>query len=114
MASKHVANREKIYLAINTTPDMCVVEGNIVPFDIYQTIDQDKTAYSTKVFARGQPVLMVDSIIKGVIGNAGEGFVSGVSIANGHVKIMDGSPKVFAEKRKLARHLDPVEMNGDV
>jgi len=114
MATKHVANREGIYLALNASPDMCTVDDKVVAFDISQTIDQDKAAYSTKVFARGQPVLMAGSIINGVIGNAGEGVVSGVSIANGHVKVLDGSPKVFVEKRPLARHLDPIEMNGDV
>ncbi|MDI1451768.1 PAAR-like domain-containing protein [Polyangium sp. 6x1] len=112
MASKHVANREGIYLAINSSPDMCMVGEAVVPFEIYQTLDSEKTAFSTKVFVRRQPVLLAGSIIKGVIGNAGKGVLSGVAVEFGHIKVRDGAPKVFAEKRKLARHMDPVEMNG--
>lgn len=116
MADKHVANRETEYVAINSAPDMCLVSEDggekVVAFDIYQRLTSDKAEYSTKVFARKQPVLMINSIVGGVIGNAGRGVKSGVSLGKGHVRIEDGAPGVFAEKRRLARHLDPVEMNG--
>jgi len=50
---------------------------------------------------------------QGVIGNAGRGVKSGVTMGNRHVKVLGGAPNVFAEKRRLARHLDAVEMNGE-
>lgn len=112
MATKHVANREAIYVAINSSPDMCMVGDKIVPFEIHQTLNNENAAYATKVFARRQPVLMKGSIIKGVIGNAGQGIVSGVSMSAGNVKVLEGASSVIAEGRGLARHLDPVEMNG--
>ncbi|APR80097.1 Rhs-family protein [Minicystis rosea] len=113
MATKHIANREPIYIAINSTPDMCVVDGDVVPFDIYQTLDNEQAAFSTNVFARKQPVLLAGSIIKGVIGNAGKGLESGVAAGEGHIKVLRGSSKVLIQGREVARHLDPIEMNGE-
>jgi len=112
MATKHVANHEAIYVAINSSPDMCIVGGQVVPFEIHQTLNNEKATFATKVFARGQPVLMKGSIIKGVIGNAGQGIVSGVSMSAGNIKVLEGASSVIAEGRSLARHLDPIEMNG--
>jgi Domain of unknown function (DUF4150) len=72
----------------------------------------EQAAYSHTVFARGEKVLMVDSIVKGVAGNAGSGVRSGVSLGAGNVKIVAGSQTVFVESRAVARHGDLCEMNG--
>jgi hypothetical protein len=112
MATKHIADHEALHIAINSTPDMCLVEGEVVPFEIMRTLDNEESAYATKVFARGEKVLLADSIIKGVVGNLGKGVKSTVAMLKGDVKIMDGSPMVYGQGRKVARHLDPVKMNG--
>lgn len=57
---------------------------------------------------------MIDSIIQGVEGNAGVGVQSGVSLSNGHCKVLTGATTVFTEGRQTARHLDEVLMNGKV
>lgn len=114
MATKHIANHERIYLAINSSPDVCKIHDDIVAFDIYQTLDNEKMAFSTNVFARKQPILLEGSVVRGVVGNAGEGVKSGVAISNGHIKVLEGCGNVFVQKRRVARHQDPIEMNGDV
>lgn len=111
MVDKHVANREAQWVALNVTPDFCQVGDDVIPFDIARTLDRDKVLYATTVFARGEPVLMIDSVAAGVVGNAGRGVKSTVSQAAGHVWVRGGSSSVYAEGRKLARHLDPCLMN---
>lgn len=114
MANKHVADKESAHIVLNSTPDFCRVGNAVVPFEITQQLTFEKTAYATKVHARGEKVLLVESIVKGVTGNAGRGIKSQVSMGQGNVKVIDGCSVVYAEKRKLARHLDPVQMNGKV
>lgn len=111
MAEKHIADREAQWVAINVTPDFCRVGDDVIPFDIARTLDRDKTLYAKSVFARGQPVLMIDSVAAGVKGNAGRGVKSGVSRAAGHVWMLEGSSTVYAEGRKVVRHLDQCLMN---
>lgn len=111
MADKHVADREAQWVALNVSPDFCKVGDKVIPFDIARTLNQDKTLYARTVYARGEPVLMIDSVAEGVIGNAGRGIKSRVSQCAGHVWIRAGSPTVFAEGRKLTRHLDACLMN---
>jgi type VI secretion system secreted protein VgrG len=112
MAEKHVADAESQFIVSNCTPDFCRVGKEVIPFDIAQVLTPEKAAYATTVFARGQPVLMIDSIIRAVTGNAGKGVKSGVSLANGDSRITQGSSTVFTEGRCTARHLDEVLMNG--
>ena len=112
MAIKHVADAESTFIVSNVTPDFCKVGKKVIPFDISQVLSPEKSAYAKTVFARGQPVLMIDSVIKAVKGNAGKGVKSDVSLDAGDTKIIEGSGTVFSEKRNTARHLDEVLMNG--
>ena len=111
MADKHIADREAQWVALNISPDFCKVGKKIIPFDIARTLEQDKTLYAQTVFARGEPVLMIDSVAAGVKGNAGRGIKSGVSQGAGHVWLRAGSGTVYAEGRQVARHLDACLMN---
>lgn len=88
------------------------MRDDIIPFDISQVLTPEKAAYAQTVFARGQQVLMIDSIIKGVNGNAGKGVCSGVSLAKGDTLVTQGASTVHTEGRLTARHLDEVLMNG--
>jgi len=112
MATKHIADAESTFLIYNVTPDFCRVMGRVIPFDIVQVLSPEKAAYSATVFARGQKVLMIDSVVKGVLGNAGKGVKSGVSLGKGDSQVIQGANKVFVEGRQAARHLDEVLMNG--
>ncbi|GHD91140.1 hypothetical protein GCM10011445_08970 [Pseudocitrobacter faecalis] len=114
MATKHIADAESEFMVVNVTPDFCQVGDSVIPYDITQVLSSEKVRYAETVFARGQKVLMVDSIIDAVNGNAGKGVQSGVSLKNGHSKILTGAGTVFTEGRQTARHLDEVQMNGKV
>lgn len=111
MADKHIANREAQWCVLNIEPDVCIVDGEPVLFDICRTLDHELMLYAKTVFARGEPVVLVDSVVQGVVGNAGKGIQSQVSLGNGHVWVREGSPTVYAEGRQVARHLDRVYMN---
>jgi hypothetical protein len=113
MSAKHIADAEAAFIVTNVTPDFCKVGKKVIPFDIARVLAPEKAGYSKTVFARGEPVLMVDSIIKATDGNLGKGVISGVSLHEGHGKIVQGAPTVFTQKRGTARHLDEVQMNGD-
>ena len=114
MAIKHIADAENEFIVVNVTPDFCIDGLTVIPFDIVQKLSSEKISYSKTVFARGKKVLMIDSIIQGVEGNAGVGVQSGVSLSNGHCKVLTGATTVFTEGRQTARHLDEVLMNGKV
>lgn len=111
MAVKHIADRESTWIAANTTPDFCKVGKKIIPFDIVRTLERDKALHATTVFARGEPVLMIDSVTAGVDGDAGRGIKSKVSRRAGHVWMRAGSGTVYAEGRKVVRHHDLCLMN---
>jgi NADPH-dependent glutamate synthase beta subunit-like oxidoreductase len=112
MAEKHIADAEHSFVIVNVTPDFCRVGKDIIPFDISQTLQPEKATFARKVFARGERVLTIDSVVKAVNGNAGKGVSSGVSLGTGDSKIVQGSSTVFTEGRPTARHLDEVLMNG--
>ncbi len=112
MAEKHIADAEAQFVVVNVAPDFCKVGKRIIPFDISQVLTPEKTAYAQTVFARGKQVLMIDSVIKGVRGNAGKGVSSGVSLGQGDTQIKQGSSTVHTEGRRTARHWDEVDMNG--
>jgi hypothetical protein len=113
MGEKHIADAEAIWRVINTEPDMCIVSGQVVPFDIYQVLTPEKSNYSPNVRARGgNKVLHVNSVIKGVIGNAGSGVHSGVSLGSGNTIITQGAQSVRVNGELCARHLDQCWMNA--
>lgn len=114
MAIKHIANREIISIAANVNPDFCRVGNKVIPFDIARKLDRDKLLYAQRVFARGQPVVLHNSIASGVIGNAGRGVASQVSRGDGHVWMEDNDCTVYAEDRRVVRHKDPCWMNCQV
>jgi hypothetical protein len=110
----HVANAEQQFFCIAVTPDMCRVGKHVVAFKPVQFLPPEKSSYSTSVFARDEKILLVDSIVSGVKGNAGKGLDSGVSLGNGHTNIVEGSRTVFIEDRMVARVDDEVDMNVKV
>ncbi|NUP10801.1 MAG: DUF4150 domain-containing protein [Polyangiaceae bacterium] len=111
MSDKHIADAESMFRVVNISPDFCIVGGKVVPFDIYQMLPPERSNYAKKVYARGEKVLHVDSIVRGVIGNAGSGISSGVSLGSGHSIIKEGAKTVYVEGKKCARHLDMCSMN---
>jgi len=112
MADKHIADAESTFIIVNVNPDFCRVGKSVIPFDICQVLQPEKTDYASTVFARGEKVIMKDSVVKAVKGNAGKGVRSGVSLDKGDSKILQGSSTVFTEGRATTRHLDEVLMNG--
>ena len=112
MADKHIADAEAAFVVVNITPDFCRVGKDIVAFDISRILHPEQGGYAKTVYARGEKVLMIDSVIQGVDGNAGQGVKSGVALGSGNSQVKAGAPTVFAEGRKIARHGDLVEMNG--
>lgn len=111
MSPPHVADAEGDFLVVNISPDFCIVNGVVVPFEIMRQLPPEKACYSHTVHARGQKVLHLDSIVQGVVGNAGSGVSSGVSEGGGDTKILQGAPKVRVEGMLCARHGDLCDMN---
>lgn len=111
MSERHIADAEAAFKVVNISPDFCIVGGAVVPFDIYKNLPPEKSNYAKKVKARGEKVLHLDSIVKGVIGNAGKGVASGVSQGSGDTVIIEGSKSVRVEGKLCARHLDLCQMN---
>jgi len=111
---RHIADGESQFVVLNVTPDFCRVGKDVVAFDICRILTPEKADYAHSVFARSEPVIMIDSIVNAVTGNAGSGVASGVSLGGGHSKVIAGSTTVFVESRMTARHDDLVEMNGAV
>lgn len=109
---KHIADAEAQFMAISVTPDFCLVGSQVIPFDIVSFLPPEKSSYASTVSARSEKVLIVDSIVAGVLGNAGLGVKSKVSMGLGNVKITSGSETVFVESKAVARHGDACEMNG--
>jgi len=112
MATKHIADAESTFKVVNIDPDMCFVNGAVVPFEIYRELPPELCDYSHDVHARGSKVLHVDSVIQGVIGNAGSGVISGVSQGAGNNIILKGAQSVHVNGQRCARHKDLVGMNA--
>ncbi len=102
----HIADAEDAF-----TPDFCRVGKRVIPFFPVRELTPEKADYAVSVFARGEPVLMVKSLIRGTKGNAGRGVKSGVSQGNGHVEVIEGEHTVQVEGRAVARHDDLCKMN---
>ncbi len=109
--ARHIADAESTMVVLNVVPDFCDVDGKVVPFDISQKLDSEKAEYSPDTTARGEKVLHVGSVIRGVIGNAGAGVLSGVSEGSGDVVTVTGSEILFVNGKAVCRHDDEVEMN---
>lgn len=112
MSDRHIADAEGTFKVVNVSPDLCFVNGSVVPFEIYRELPTEKSNYASTVIARGEKVLHVDSIIQGVVGNAGSGVISGVSQGGGDNVILEGSTVLNVEGARCARHLDLVGMNA--
>ena len=112
--SLHIADAESQFRIVNVTPDFCVVEGQTIPFDIFKDLTPERMGYAKKVNARGVPVLTIQSVVKGVVGNMGEGFMSGVSQEAGDSVVLRGVRNVRAEGSPVGRHLDVCLMNVKV
>lgn len=108
----HIADGEVEFKVVNIVPDFCEVDGEVCPFDIERDLSNEKSSYAPNVRARGERVLPVGSVIKGVVGNAGSGVVSGVSLEGGDVVTIEGAKSVFAHGRAVCRHDDLVLMNA--
>lgn len=111
MSEKHIADAEGKFRVVNIVPDFCIVNGVVVPFEIYRQLTPEKSAYSNSVHARGRKVLHVDSVVRGVIGNAGSGVVSGVSQGGGHTVMLEGAQSVRVQGKLCTRHMDLCMMN---
>lgn len=114
MSTPHVADAEDEFYVLTISPDFCRVGNQVVPFFPMRKLPPEEADYATSVFARSEKVLMVDSIVDGVKGNAGKGIKSGVSQGSGHVKMLQGDSTVFVESRQAARHDDLCWINGKV
>jgi len=114
MSESHIADAESAHLVMNINPDFCQVGKSVVAFDISRELSNEKSSYAKSVSARGNAVLLVDSIVRGVVGDAGTGVMSGVSQGNGHVVVKQGSSTVQIEGRKVARDGDRCEMNVQI
>ncbi len=112
MSVPHIADAEASFRVVNITPDFCVVNGAVVPFDIHQVLTPEKSDYAHTVVSRGAPTLRVGSVVAGVIGDAGSGVVSGTATGAGNSYIVEGSATVEVEGHRVARHGDLVLMNG--
>ena len=108
---KHIADAESTFVVVNVTPDFCKVNGKCVPFDISQILASEEGAYSPNFFARGNKVLKEGSVIRGVVGNAGKGVVSGVSQGGGDTVILKGTDHFLVNGRRVVRDGDPCLMN---
>ncbi|EYF05388.1 PAAR-like domain-containing protein [Chondromyces apiculatus] len=111
MSERHIADAEPAFKVVNITPDFCKVNGQVVPFDIFQILPPERSNYAKKVRARKEKVLHVASIVSGVVGNAGSGVISGVSQGSGDVVVLEGATKVRVEGQLCARHRDLCLMN---
>ncbi len=108
----HIADAESDFYIIAVGPDVCRVGKKIVAYEPSQKLNQEKSAYAKTVFARDEKVLMVDSIVKGLIGNAGKGIYSGVAAKKGHSKILPNKRTVWVEDKQAAADGDEVMLNG--
>jgi hypothetical protein len=110
---KHIADGEGgDFVVTNVNPDFCRVDGAVVPYEISQTLNHEKgRSFAQDFFSRGEKVLKVGSIIEGVVGNAGEGVLSGVSQGDGHTITIEGSQRLFVNKMPVCHHGHKVLMN---
>jgi hypothetical protein len=104
--SRHIANKLAEFKAVCISPDFCIVNKAVVPFEVERDLSHELTSYAHKVHAWGVPVLTIDSVVAGVVGNMGRGVGSTVSLAAGAVEMIAGSETVFAENQMVLRDQD--------
>jgi hypothetical protein len=109
--ARHIADAEAGFVVVNVNPDFCEVDGDVVPFDIYQMLSSENADYSPDVFARGAKVLKEGSVVRSVIGNAGAGILSGVSQGAGHSIMIEGTDHFTVNGKRVCRHDDHCLMN---
>ncbi|MGE0786536.1 MAG: hypothetical protein AB7S26_12770 [Sandaracinaceae bacterium] len=113
MSKPHMSDAESApFVAVNIAPDFCEVDGTVVPFDIMQFLEPERASYAGSVFARTCKTLPLGSVIRGVLGDAGSGVVSGTSLAAGDVVIVEGDATINVEGRPASRHGHLCLMNG--
>jgi hypothetical protein len=110
---KHIADAETEFVVINVNPDFCDVDGEVIPFDIYQVMSSERAEYAPDFFSRGGKVLLEGTIIRGVVGNAGEGVLSGVSQGKGDCIPIEGTDHLLSHGRRVCRHHHRCLMNVD-
>lgn len=101
--TRHIADAEEEFKVVNITPDFCLVAGVVVPFEIYRDLSPARIDHAKKVRARGAPLITIKSAVRGVMGNAGAGVLSKVSLAAGEVVVLEGVKTVHAEKAPIVR-----------
>jgi hypothetical protein len=109
--SGHGAGAEAVFVAVNITPDFCKVHKRVVPYDIWRDLSHEKQDYASTVHGRGKKLLKIGSVVQGVVGDAGKGIISGVSLHDGNVFAIEGSATIHVEGKPLCRHGDVVLMN---
>src|SRR5262249_22628478 len=108
---KHIADAETKFVVVNVNPDFCKVHGKVTPFDIHQKLNSEKAQYAPDFFARGEKVLHVGSVIKGVVGNAGKGVLSGGSQGSCDCVTKEGARNLFVHGKAVCHHGHEVVMN---
>ena len=109
----HIADAESApFVVVNIAPDFCEIDGTIIPFDIVQFLSEEHSSYSSIVHARNRKTLKLGSVLRGVVGDAGEGVISGTSQGTGHVLVVEGELNVKIEGIPAARHGHLCLMNG--
>lgn len=111
MTTRHLAIKKQQFKVISIGPDFCEVEGHIIPYDISRDLTAEKSNYSQETFAQGVPLLHVESVIQGVMGDMGAGIISGTSLQTGDVVLIEGHDNVLVEGSPVSRHLHQVLMN---
>jgi hypothetical protein len=117
MANKSGARKCGRFTVVSLTPDVCETpygkSSKPVPYNI--TADLGQSAFeSHNVFFGGYPAFLYDqSIVIQVTGDE-EGTNGGVKSGTyrGIVEPIEGSGTVYANKKKVVRHGDRVEMNN--
>src|SRR5687767_5118066 len=111
MTTNHIADGEEPFEVNSVTPDICEVDGAMVAFDITQTMSSEGPNYAHDTYARGERVLRVGSVVRGVKGNCGKGAVSGVSKGKGNNFAISGEKTVVWKKKPIVRHGELFVMN---
>lgn len=111
MKGQHVKDKEGEFYAMNIAPDFCIVNGDIIAYDIARDLTHELD-YEHSMLTRSAPVLKRYSTIQGVDGNGGKGIHSGVSLEAGNNLAIQGSSTVLVKGQPVCRHWDFVLMNG--
>lgn len=109
MAEKKIAHATPELLAINTAPDNCIVGNQIIPFDITCMLSTAINP-SCNVNALSTPVVLLNTQLATVAGDAGSGVKSGTSC--GKVEILDASSTVYANGQQVPFHDSLCTMNN--